>query len=205
VGWPKAGQTAEKTAAELEDAQIQTAAEADSKIDAAKADRIEHFKDVQEKGEEAANSKDQDDSGDLGYCTVWIGTTEERSSTTEDVPSKAVKEDWELMHADAGIAVVYFPFLSNPKVEGVDPVTSEYMSTWNFVYTPEDIDKVVALAKANFEEGKEQTRRCVRAVYERKKKKRMEKENAERNSRWRRKVRLGIVGKKGEGDHFHLT
>lgn len=205
MGWPKAGQTAEKTAAELEGAQIQTAAEADSKIDAAKADQVEHFKDVQDKGEKAANSKDQDDSGDLGYCTVWIGTTEERSSTTEDVPSKAVKEDWELMHADASIAVVYFPFLSNPKVEGVDPVTSEYMSTWNFVYTPEDIDKVVALAKANFEEGKEQTRRCVRAVYERKKKKRMEKENAERNSRWRRKVRLGIVGKKGEGDHFHLT
>lgn len=204
MGWPREGQTAEKTAAEL-DAQIQTAAEADSKIDAAKAHRIEHLKDVQDKGEKATNNRDEDDSGDLGYCTVWVGTTEERSSATEDVPSKAVKEDWELMNPDAGIAVVYFPFLSNPKVEGVDPVTSEYMSTWNFVYTPEDIDKVVALARANFEEGKEQTRRCVRAVYERKKKKRIEKENAERESRWRRKVRLGIVGKKGEGDHFHLT
>jgi cytosolic phospholipase A2 len=42
-------------------------------------------------------------------------------------------------------------------------------------------------------------------VYERKKKKREARESAERESRWRRKVRLGIVGKKGEGDHFHLT
>lgn len=109
------------------------------------------------------------------------------------------------MQPDAGIAVVYFPFMSNPKVEGVDPVTSEYMSTWNFVYTAEDIDKVVALARANFEEGEEQTRRCVRAVYERKKKRRQEHESAEREARWRRKVRLGIVGRKGEGDHFHLT
>jgi phospholipase A2 len=116
-----------------------------------------------------------------------------------------VKEDWQLMEPDAGIAVIYFPFLSNPKVEGVDPVTSEYMSTWNFVYAPEDIDHVVALARANFDEGRERTRRCVRAVYERKKKKREERENREKELRWRRKVRLGIVGKKGEGDHFHLT
>jgi phospholipase A2 len=109
------------------------------------------------------------------------------------------------MHPNAGIAVVYFPFMKNPKVTGVDPETSDYMSTWNFVYTPEDVDSVVALARANFDEGKERTRRCVRAVYERKKKQREEAEKAERDRRYRRKVRLGIVGKKGEGDHFHLT
>jgi len=109
------------------------------------------------------------------------------------------------MEPDAGIAVVYFPFLSNPKVEGVDPVTSDYMSTWNFVYTPEQIDNVVALARANFDEGREQTRRCVRAVYERKKKMREEKQHAEKAERFRRKVRLGTVGRKGDGDHFYLT
>ncbi|KUJ16789.1 putative cytosolic phospholipase A2 zeta [Mollisia scopiformis] len=192
VGWPKQSDTAEKTAGQLDEAQASTAAEADSKLEEAKADQ-------------ASNSQDDDDSGDLGYCTVWVGTTQERASSTENVKSKAVKEDWQLMQPDAGIAVVYFPFLSNPKVEGVDPMTSDYMSTWNFVYTPEDIDNVVALARANYEEGREQTRRCVRAVYERKRKKREERENAERELRWRRKVRLGIVGKKGEGDHFHLT
>jgi phospholipase A2 len=45
----------------------------------------------------------------------------------------------------------------------------------------------------------------VRAVYERKKRRREEREAAEREARFRRKMRLGIVGKKGEGDHFHLT
>jgi phospholipase A2 len=203
LGWPKSSDTTEKTTGQLEEAQASTAAEADSKLEEAKADQVEHLKDVAEStGKE---SKTKEDPGDLGYCTVWVGTTQERSSTTDDVPSKAVKEDWELMQPDAGIAVIYFPLMSNPKVEGVDPVTNDYMSTWNFVYTPENIDNVVALARANFEEGREQTRRCVRAVYERKKKKRGEKENAEREARWRRKVRLGIVGKKGEGDHFHLT
>jgi phospholipase A2 len=205
TGWPRQSDTIEKTTGQLDEAQASTAAEADAKLEDAKADQIEHLKDIEKEGKKASNSHDDDDSGDLGYCTIWVGTTQERSSSTEDVPSKAVKEDWQLMEPDAGIAVIYFPFLSNPKVEGVDPVTSDYMSTWNFVYTPDDIDNVVALARANFKEGKERTRRCVRAVYERKKKKREERESAEREMRWRRKVRLGIVGKKGEGDHFHLT
>jgi len=205
TGWPRQSDTIEKTTGQLDEAQASTAAEADAKLEDAKADQIEHLKDIEKEGKKASNSHDDDNSGDLGYCTIWVGTTQERSSSTEDVPSKAVKEDWQLMEPDAGIAVIYFPFLSNPKVEGVDPVTSDYMSTWNFVYTPDDIDNVVALARANFKEGKERTRRCVRAVYERKKKKREERESAEREMRWRRKVRLGIVGKKGEGDHFHLT
>jgi len=187
----------------LEEAQASTLAEANSKLEDAKADQAEHLKDIAES--KAQLPQNAEDHGDLGYCTVWVGTTQERAATSEDVPSKAVKDDWELMEPDAGIAVVYFPLMSNPKVEGVDPVTNDYMSTWNFVYTPEDVDNVVSLARANFEEGREQTRRCVRAVYERKKKKREEKEDAERLERWRRKVRLGIVGKKGEGDHFHLT
>jgi phospholipase A2 len=192
AGWPKESMSPESAAKELDAAENSTPAETESKLNEAKEKQVQ----------DAAKSKDPND---LGYCTVWVGTTQERSASTEEVPSKAVQEDWELMQPDAGIAVVYFPYVANPKVEGVDPVTSDYMSTWNFIYTPEDIDNAVALARANYEEGREQTRRCVRAVYERKKKKRLEVENAAREARWRRKVRLGIVGKKGEGDHFHLT
>jgi len=129
VGWPKEKDTIEKTTGQLDEAQASTAAEADAKLEDAKTDQIEHLKNVEKGGKKESNSQDDSDSGDLGYCTVWVGTTQERTSSTEDVPSKAVKEDWQLMESDAGIAVVYFPFLSNPKVEGVDPVTSDYMST----------------------------------------------------------------------------
>jgi cytosolic phospholipase A2 len=104
------------------------------------------------------------------------------------------------MEPDAGITVVYFPFLSNPKVENVDPVTAPYMSTWNFIYTPEDIDNVVRLARTNFEEGRERTRKTIRAVYERKKKLRQDREGAETRERFRHKMRLGVIGK--NGDHF---
>jgi phospholipase A2 len=209
AGWPKASDTAEEAAGQLDEAQAKSVAEAEHKIQDAK----EHPVSEKSTGNSPAGPSGPSDKKtkaveklqDLGYCTIWIGTTEERSGPSDHVPSKAVEEDWQLMHPNAGIAVVYFPFMKNPKVTGVDPETSDYMSTWNFVYTPEDVDSVVALARANFDEGKERTRRCVRAVYERKKKQREEAEKAERDRRYRRKVRLGIVGKKGEGDHFHLT
>ncbi|PQE29212.1 cytosolic phospholipase A2 zeta protein [Rutstroemia sp. NJR-2017a BBW] len=207
VGWPQHTDTAEKTVGQLDEAQAATAGEAEAKIEDAKAEQAEHLDEVVQSNGKASNSNDPEDSGDLGYCTVWVGTTEERSSATdsEPPPSKAVREDWQLMEPDAGIAVVYLPFLTNPKVEGVDPAINDYMSTWNFVYTPEDIDNVVKLARANFDEGREQVRGTVRAVYERKKRMRQEREAREKEQRYRRKVRLGIVGKKGEGDHFHLT
>jgi phospholipase A2 len=213
AGWPRPDDTAEEAASQLEEARAHTVTEAEGMINDAKLEQAQHTKETEtsaeidfEKSAENGSAKANKNSDDLGYCTIWVGTTEERATSTEEVPpSKAVLEDWQLMEPDAGIAVIYFPFLSNPKVEGVDPVTSDYMSTWNFVYTPEDIDKVIALAKANYGEGKERTRRCVRAVYERKKKKREEREAEKREQAWRRKVRLGIVGKKGEGDHFYLT
>ncbi|KAJ9666850.1 hypothetical protein H2201_002984 [Coniosporium apollinis] len=189
-GWPAKGSPEEQVVKELDAAQASTEKDATARLAKAKKDPRE------------CDNSHTKGSGDLSFCNVWIGTTEERISEEEPPPSKLVEEDWELTHKDAGIAVIYFPFLPNPKVEGVDPRTSDFMSTWNFVYTPEQVDKVVALAKANFEEGKEQTRRVVRAVYERKKAKRLEKERERKALKRQWKIRRGIpVGRKGLGDH----
>ncbi|KGO73868.1 Acyl transferase/acyl hydrolase/lysophospholipase [Penicillium italicum] len=162
---------------------------------------------------------------DLGYCNIWVGTTEERTSNDEPPPSKRLfdashsgdhsESEFHLMRPDAGIAVVYFPLLPNPSApdlppkpnvrpraaaqsmrqdssrtkdpelplapqpNSIDPNIDDFLSTWNFIYTPEQIDSVIGLAKANFAEGEEQTRRVVRAVYERKKSDRLQKEAAE--------------------------
>lgn len=66
-----------------------------------------------------------------------------------------------------------------PHPGSIDPDVNDFLSTWNFVYTPEQIDSVVGLAKANFAQGEDQTKRVVRAVYERKKSDRLRREETE--------------------------
>ena len=195
AGWPKEDASKDDTRQELEAASAASAQEAADKI--AKAQ--EHQRETDNAKEAAVTQRKQIDEndGDLGYCTVWIGTTQERTSSGEHPQSKRINPDadWKLLEPNNGLAVIYFPFLPNPKVEGVDPNTSNFMSTWNFVYTPEEIDKVVALARANFEEGREQTKRTVRAVYERKRNARRAREEKASIAKWRRRVRE-------HGDHF---
>ncbi|RMD44520.1 hypothetical protein DV735_g513, partial [Chaetothyriales sp. CBS 134920] len=121
----------------------------------------------------AAKEKDKEaESADLGPCNIWVGIKQERETDTEPAPASK-RLDWDanpadssfhLMQPNASIAVVYFPLLPNPNVPGVDPDTTEFMSTWNFIYTPDQIDQVVALARSNFEAGAEATRLTVRAV-----------------------------------------
>ncbi len=230
AGWPKPKASVDQTAKELEEAETSSLVEAEEKVATAKE---AHEKGITPRAEQAGveagietampdheklpalteSSIPDEGAGDLGYCNVWVGTTQERAHEDSRTEPKsklgsAVEEDWQLMEPDAGIAVVYFPFLANKKVQDgeIDPQTSAFMSTWNFVYTPEEVENTVALARVNFEEGKEKTRRVVRAVYERKKKMREERENKERVEEFTRKLRLGVVGRKvgdgGQGDHF---
>jgi phospholipase A2 len=144
----------------------------------------------------------------LSHCTVWVGSKTEWKTDEEPPQCKrmtAHDDDSHIMSSDAGIAVIYFPLTANEKVPGVDPQKSDFLSTWNFVYTPEEIESVVSLAKANFDEGKEQTRRTIKAVWMRKRDARLEEERKAKEMRRRLRMRrgqpLGTVGV-GEGDHF---
>ncbi|KAH6629559.1 acyl transferase/acyl hydrolase/lysophospholipase [Boeremia exigua] len=191
AGWPPADETMETIQHDLDEAQANSEAQANAKVEEAKA-------------QDADNAKQHKD---LGHCNIWVGSTEERISNDEPPVSKQVEEDWELMHEHSGITVIYNPFLTNDKVPGVDPRSSDFMSTWNFVYTPEQIDSVVELARTNYAEGAERTKRTVRAVYERKKRNREEKERLERERRWHWRLAQGRVaghrmGASDHGDHF---
>ncbi|KAL2023046.1 hypothetical protein VTK56DRAFT_3956 [Thermocarpiscus australiensis] len=224
IGWPKSTAAPSTTAKELDQAQALSEAEAQAKISrASRTDRAsgQHTGEAAsapssppepegrrrpeeaERAEGAAQKQQQAEAvGELGYCTVWVGTTQERASEPPPPPAVDDASTWRLMEPDAGITVVYLPFLANERaVPGVDAAACDYLSTWNFVYTPRQIDAVVALARANYGEGRDRIRRTVRAVYERKRKGRLEREAREREERYRRLVRLGIAGKLGEGDH----
>lgn len=212
AGWPRSWSKPKENAEALAEAQAASSQEAATKLaEAREEDRKERAKKPQaenkkESGgdvpESPTTGKQPDATAtELGACNVWVGTKSERTSDEEPPPSKRLAWDstddssFHLMNPEAGIAVVYFPLLPNDKVAGVNPDTSDYMSTWNFIYTPEQIDNVVRLARANFEEGKDVTKRTVRAVYERKKKLRQEREALAKRKQWKRLVRK-------ENDHF---
>lgn len=204
AGWPKEGTPKAEIVKDLDtaDAKIQEAAQ--STITAAtgttNSENISAPPEVPFLDEKLKQISEATDQTDLTYCNVWVGSTMERSAEEEPPPSKRLfpdSSDWELSHTtDGGLTLIYFPLLPNEdKAPGVDPRVSPYLSTWNFIYTPEEVRKVLALAQANFEEGKVQTKMVVRAVYQRKKKKRLEREEIEKGRRWSKHLRDG-------GDHF---
>lgn len=206
-GWPRSGTKPEDTAAVLR--------------------RHPHNVDGKDPPPQAARSPNAEsdestDPSDLGYCNIWLGSAEERTSTTEPPPTKRLfhppeadhsASDFHLTRSDAGTALAYFPLLSNPAAprlggshavsptpenntesktrssktdqpehpRAVDPTKDDFMSTWNFVYTPEQVDALVGLARTNFAEGEGQVKRVVRGIYERKKRARLERENEQAN------------------------
>ncbi|KAL2159949.1 hypothetical protein VTH06DRAFT_2082 [Thermothelomyces fergusii] len=227
IGWPKPTAAPSVAAAELEQAQARSAAEAEGKITQAKADQAaaRHPEapssttptsttttttaappPADDNGQRApgppAGQRHGEAATELGYCTVWVGTTQERSSDHPPPPPVDDASTWRLMEPDAGITVVYLPFLANERAApGVDVATSDYLSTWNFVYTPAQVDQVIALARANYAEGRDRVRATVRAVYERKRRRREERERMAEAAEWRRLLRKGVAGTVGEGPH----
>ncbi|KFA62465.1 hypothetical protein S40285_05847 [Stachybotrys chlorohalonatus IBT 40285] len=210
IGWPKPGESVSQVSKELESAEAQSTREAEDKLSEAKREQDTLRKEAIQQGEDVKSGKGpskfvpgNQEAGDLGYCTVWVGTTQQRTSDAPP-PTKAItdSDSWKLMEPDAGIAVIYLPFVSNPKAPGISPGTSDYLSTWNFCYTADQIDQVVQLARANYDEGREQIRSTVRAVYERKKKLREEAEKQLRLAKYRDIASRGEAVLLGEGDQF---
>nr|POE94641.1 cytosolic phospholipase a2 zeta [Quercus suber] len=124
---------------------------------------------------------------DLSHCTVWAGSrspTPPSSTSSSAIPPQQLTPTSPpaaiaalLGAPDAGTTLVYFPLLANPAAApGLDPARDAFASTWNFVYTPAEIERVVGLARANFGVGAGLTRAAVRAVWERKRAARRERE-----------------------------
>lgn len=198
TGWPKPSAKPEENIQMYEEAKATSPEQAQEKL----ADAQEDAKQKAEQKRRRAVATDSPDShvreggqADLGHCNIWIGTKKERSSDDEPPPSKRLS--WEdsqdttfrLMEPDATMAVIYFPLLPNDKVPGVDPDKTDFLSTWNFIYKPEQVDEVVKLARTNFKTGEEATKRTIRAVYERKKALRLKLEDEDKIKWWKKKMR----------------
>ncbi|KOS21632.1 Cytosolic phospholipase A2 beta [Escovopsis weberi] len=204
IGWPKPGESIDQIRREISKAEVNTPQQAERKIRQAQIsqealrDGAANHGGVDDVGPETSTAESKS-AGDLGYCTVWVGTTEERSTDSPPISTPITDADsWRLMEPNAGLAVVYLPLLSNDKVPGISPGTTEFLSTWNFVYTPDQIDGVIRLARANYDEGKGQIKATVRAVYERKKQLRERREALYQLDRYRSIVKRDALLRHGD-------
>ncbi|ORY86835.1 acyl transferase/acyl hydrolase/lysophospholipase [Protomyces lactucae-debilis] len=152
AGWPKAGDDAE---AQLAEATASSTEEAKAKMSAA------------QKRKKFA----------LSPVNIWVGQatkSEDPSSTdTNEYTAKQVEENAESVTDSTGLMLIYLPLLPNDEVAGIDPATSDFCSTWNFEWQPEQVDLLRDMTRANFATGKERIRRAVKAMWERKRKQRL--------------------------------
>ncbi|KDQ21728.1 hypothetical protein BOTBODRAFT_168945 [Botryobasidium botryosum FD-172 SS1] len=107
--------------------------------------------------------------GDSAY--VWIGSSKDTSG-----PSRLDEMSEEDLAMRDGIGIVYMPLIPNEEVPGMDPAD---ISTWRTELQPEETDKLVKLAELNFALGQEKVTKVLRAMWQRNKRERQERERLE--------------------------
>ncbi|KAL9550550.1 hypothetical protein MBANPS3_004673 [Mucor bainieri] len=137
-------------------------------------DRAESYikrRDIQGWPTGAGWPKDHDHSEDkypLGSCTIFDSEVKEEVTTTSNTTHTRKKQP---------ITLAYFPFIVNKAFDpDFDPQEEECCSTWNFVYTPEQVKKVTGLAEANWDDNTDKIKQVLRKTWERKRRERLGKE-----------------------------
>lgn len=114
----------------------------------------------------------------LYTCTVFESTSSEttpaNNANTDDTAS--IKTTYP--ENTNPITLVYFPLIVNDNYDpDFDPQHAEFCSTWNFVYTFEQVEKLHCLAEANVKDNLEKVRKVVKETWKRKRNKRLKREN----------------------------
>ncbi|KAI0354075.1 FabD/lysophospholipase-like protein [Trametes cingulata] len=103
-------------------------------------------------------------------CEVWIGS----SKSADEVSARLDDLDEAALLQRDGIAVVYIPLMPNERrVPGFDPFS---ISTWRREVAPEESEKLLCVAQANFSDSREKIVRLLRAVWMRKKMERQQRQ-----------------------------
>lgn len=115
----------------------------------------------------------------LDTCTVF------ESSSSETIPSNSGDSTSATTTSypenTNPITVVYFPLIVNENYDPeFDPQTAKFCSTWNFVYSSEQVNKLHGLAEANVKDNLEKVRQVVKATWKRKRDERLKREDLSR-------------------------
>ena len=70
--------------------------------------------------------------------------------------------------------MVYMPLLPNERaVPDFDPSTAKFSGSYNLVWTPEQVDTLIKVCIANFEEGQSTIKEALHEVWQRKRAERL--------------------------------
>lgn len=109
----------------------------------------------------------------LNTCTVF------ESSASETTPDDGASTKTTFPENTNPITLVYFPLIVNENYDPeFDPQSAEFCSTWNFVYTSEQVNKLHGLAEANVKDNLEKVRKVVKDTWKRKRDERLKKQDS---------------------------
>ncbi|KAI8068920.1 acyl transferase/acyl hydrolase/lysophospholipase [Thamnidium elegans] len=110
----------------------------------------------------------------LNTCTVF------ESSSSETTPDKNDDSNTMTTYPENTnpITLIYFPLIVNENYDPeFDPQNAEFCSTWNFVYTSEQVNKLHELAEANVKDNLEKVRKVFKDTWKRKRDERLKRQD----------------------------
>ncbi|KAG1450750.1 hypothetical protein G6F56_008257 [Rhizopus delemar] len=106
----------------------------------------------------------------LNTCTIFSSHSTETTAEDKDSLKTTFPENTN------PITLIYFPLIVNNNYDPeFDPQTTEFCSTWNFVYTKEQVNKLHGLSTANVKDNIEKVRKAIKDVWARKRDERLNK------------------------------
>lgn len=113
------------------------------------------------------------------YAQIFDGKPCARPETVVDSYGKTIPTPpAPVVHQES--TIVYMPLLKNEEaVPGFNPANSKFSSSYNLIWTPDQVDTLVKVCIANFKEAEPVIKKIIREAYEKKKAKRESGSNKE--------------------------
>lgn len=106
------------------------------------------------------------------YAQIYDGVPFARPDTVVDSYGKTVDNPPADVYPGE-CTMVYMPILPNERaVPDFDPSTAKFSGSYNLVWTPEQVEMLVKVCSANFEDGEQTVKEALHEAYMRKKEKR---------------------------------
>ncbi|CAG8441441.1 8359_t:CDS:10 [Ambispora leptoticha] len=90
---------------------------------------------------------------------------------------KPINDAGKELLGDRELTLIYMPNLPHKKYPNFDPLHEKVVGTSNFVFQPEDIDNIVGVGEACWDDSLEKVRTVIKSVWEKKRNKRLSSGN----------------------------